>query len=317
MILPGIAAAVVAVAIWWTPESPRFAMVKHGYVKGTEVLAKVRKGDVTDEAREVMDQITAEEQAGQVTYFECITKPCLRKRVFIACWLQIGQQFTGFNTILMYAATMFTEMGFSDPFAPNMAFQGFQVVSIVIGLVLIDSRYGGRRPQLLAVTVVIIPLLALVALSVSLTWPSTLTLVFVVMFGFFWEIAWGPLPWVYPSEIFSISERDRATSLAVFCQYAANAVLLFLVPTLKSTLGVAGMFWFHALFNVVNLMFVTVFIKETKGVLLEDVPALFGNDVLATGEAGKAVETVARDSKSPVESIASTQSEHTQVEYAL
>jgi len=296
---------VVAVAIWWTPESPRFAMAKHGYEKGFEVLAKVRKGDVADEAREVRDQIAAEEQAGQVTYFDCITKPCLRKRVFIACWLQIGQQFTGFNTILMYAATMFTEMGFSDPFAPNMAFQGFQVVSIVIGLMLIDSRYGGRRPQLLAVTTIIIPLLVLVALSVSLAWPSTLTLVFVVMFGFFWEIAWGPLPWVYPSEIFSISERDRATSLAVFCQYAANAILLFLVPTLKNTLGVAGMFWFHALFNVVNLIFATVFIRETKGVLLEDVPALFGDVALGKGKGRNAVEAQAHDLKSPVESMAS------------
>eukprot|EP00931_Biecheleriopsis_adriatica_P116026 TRINITY_DN91739_c0_g1_i1.p1 TRINITY_DN91739_c0_g1~~TRINITY_DN91739_c0_g1_i1.p1 ORF type:complete len:518 (+),score=88.13 TRINITY_DN91739_c0_g1_i1:119-1555(+) len=286
MILPGAAAVVVGVAVWLTPESPRYVMAKHGFEAGAVTLAKVREGDVTAEAMEVHEQILSESQAGQVSYLEIISNSCLRKRVFISCWLQIGQQFTGYNTIMMFAGTMWVKMGFNDPFAPNMAFQALQLITIVMGLWLIDSRFGGRRPQLLLVTVCLVPLIFLTGLASALSWPPSLMLVFVVAFGAVWQLAWGPLPWVYPSEIFSISERDRATSIAVFFQYGANAVLMFTVPVMMSRFGLAGMFWFHAAFNLLNLAFVVLFIRETKGVLLEEVPSLFGD----TARGGKSMK---------------------------
>jgi len=274
-------------------------MARHGYEAGVAVLSQVRNGDVTAEAWEVKHQIEVEAKVGQVSYIEFVKNPSLRKRVCIACWLQIGQQFTGFNTILMYAATMFTEMGFSDPFAPNMAFQGFQVFSIMIGLLLIDSKYGGRRSQLLVVTMALIPILVLIGGAVAFHWPLLLELVLVASFGFVWEMAWGPIPWIYPSEIFSMSERDRATSLAVFCQYGANAVLMFIVPRLKSSLGVSGMFWFHAAFNIVNFIVAFLYIKETKGVLLEDVPGLFSAKKVAKSIKGKQARDVEDSVGSP------------------
>merc|ERR1712176_140323 len=85
---------------------------------------------------------------------------------------------------------------------------------------------GGRRSQLLQVTVVIGPLLALTGIAIQGAWSNSLVLLFVCAFALVWQIAWGMIPWVYPSEIFSTSERDRAMSFAVFTQYGANAVLL-------------------------------------------------------------------------------------------
>ena len=34
----------------------------------------------------------------------------------------IAQQFTGFNALVLYSATLFVEMGFNDPFRVNMIF---------------------------------------------------------------------------------------------------------------------------------------------------------------------------------------------------
>jgi hypothetical protein len=51
MLLPGLAGAIVSVAIWFTPESPRFVMDKRGYETGVATLQKIRKGDVTREAQ--------------------------------------------------------------------------------------------------------------------------------------------------------------------------------------------------------------------------------------------------------------------------
>jgi sugar porter (SP) family MFS transporter len=290
MMLPGFAAVVVAGSVWLAPESPRYVMLKRGRDEGAEVLALVRSGDTADEVDEVMAQIEEEEEAGQVRYSDLIMNPSLRNRVLIACWLQVAQQFTGMNALIMFSSKIFLEMGFSDPFAPNMAFTALQVVGIIIGLLLLDSQFGGRRMQLMAVTATAIPLTLLIGLSAEFSWPNAVSLVVICAFAFDWQLAWGMIPWVYPSELFSMSERDRATSLAVLVQYLANALLMVVEPKLESWFGHAGLFYFFAAFNLLNLAFVYFCIKETKGVPLEDIPALFASSPTTEAEKEVAVE---------------------------
>jgi len=276
MMLPGIAAVAVAGGVWLTPESPRYIMLKRGFKEGAEALAQVRQGGVDEEAKQVMQQLEEEASAGQVGWLDLARIPSLRTRVLIACWLQVAQQFTGINMLIMYSNTVFTEMGFSDPFAPNMAFTGVQIVGMIVGLVLLDSSRGGRFPQLVGVTLFICPMLFLMGASVQFGWSTSLELVFLCLFALAWQMAWGMIPWVYPSELFTMAERERCTSLAVFMQYASNAVLMIVVPHVQSAFGFAGMLYFFGAFNILNLGFVVTCIKETKGVPLEDIPKLFG-----------------------------------------
>ena len=49
-------------------------------------------------------------------------KPNLRKRVLISCALVIGQQTTGVNAFLGYAATLFKHCGLEDPILFNSIF---------------------------------------------------------------------------------------------------------------------------------------------------------------------------------------------------
>merc|ERR1712176_872594 len=175
------------------------------------------------------------------------------------------------NTIIMYSGTLFRDMGFKQPLITNLIYNCF----MVIGLFLMDSSVGGRRSQLLQVTALIGPLLALTGVAIQGDWPQMLILVFVCAFALIWQMAWGMIPWVYPSEIFSTSERDRAMSFAVFTQYNANAVLLYLVPIILNAFNVGGTMFFFAGFNILNFVFVFAYVKETKGLPLEDIPILF------------------------------------------
>merc|ERR1712113_762130 len=118
-------------------------------------------------------------------------------------------------------------------------------------------------------------MLFLMGAAVQWGWSTNLELVFTCLFALAWQMAWGMIPWVYPSEHFTMAERDRATSLAVFLQYGSNAVLMVVVPNLMASVGSAGMFFFFAGFNLLNLLFVMTLVKETKGVPLEEIPALF------------------------------------------
>merc|ERR1712241_1390911 len=251
-------------------------MGRKGLKVGTSVLQQVRRGDVDDEARAIHDEIMLEEATGQVSFLSLFTEPGLRKRVFVACWLQIAQQLTGVNAFLFYAVTFFEDLGISNPFVANTAFQAVMLVGVILGTWMMDSAYGGRRIQLLGATFLMGPALLLGGLALAFHWPGIIALLMVLIYAFGFQAAWGAIPWVYPSEIFSMVEKERAISLSVFFQYGANAVIAVGTPTMLQWSTPGTLFVFAAL-NIINIAFVLICIKETKGVTLEQIPPLFGS----------------------------------------
>eukprot|EP00931_Biecheleriopsis_adriatica_P095169 TRINITY_DN687_c0_g1_i6.p1 TRINITY_DN687_c0_g1~~TRINITY_DN687_c0_g1_i6.p1 ORF type:complete len:495 (-),score=98.96 TRINITY_DN687_c0_g1_i6:690-2174(-) len=284
MMLPGIVGAIVGTFIWLTPESPRFIMQKKGKDAGADVLQKVRTGDISAEAQQIDAELTAEKATEQVTYLSLVTEPGLRKRVFIACWLQVAQQLTGVNAFLFYATTLFKDVGVDNPYVFNTVFQGVMFVGCVLGSWLVDSAYGGRRIQLLGATSVMGPALLVGGFSLAFNWPGFITILMLLIYAFGFQIAWGAIPWVYPSEIFSMAEREKAMSLAVFFQYGINAVIAFITPGMLQWSGPGTLFVFAGL-NILNFAFVWMCIKETKGVPLEEIPGLFKSDLKNVQEA--------------------------------
>merc|ERR1712203_1342380 len=93
---------------------------------------------------------------------------------------------------------------------------------------------GGRRIQLIGAIFVMVPALVLAAFAAMFSWNQIIVLVLVCIFGIGFQLAWGMIPWVYPSELFSMSERGRAMSLAVFSQYFANAIVFYMTPILMN-----------------------------------------------------------------------------------
>jgi len=277
MLLPGIAGAFVSVAVWFTPESPRHVMGKDGYEAGLNILMKVRSGDASAEAEDMRVELASEEEVVQVSYSDLFRKPGLRKRTLIASWLQVAQQLTGVNAFLGYASTLFKDIGIDKPFVFNMIWNSVMIVGCVMGLLLVDSSIGGRRIQLLGATVLMGPSLIVAGFGLTFSWPGAITMIMVCLYGVGFQLAWGNVPWIYPSEIFTMAEKEKAVSLAVFLQYAANAGIVFITPPIMLASPSATLFVFGVL-NVLNFVFVALCIKETKGVPLEHVPALFGSE---------------------------------------
>jgi len=274
MMLPGFAGIVVSIAVMFIPESPRYVMNKRGYDAGIEELKKVRRGDVTMEAREMETEIASSRDCSQVSFAELFTKKGLRRRVFIACWLQVAQQLTGVNAFLGYASTIFDGVGMKDPYMFNAIWNFVMIVGCVAGLLLVDSRYGGRRPQLLGATWLMGPPLFIAGIAVALEWSGVIAMVMVCVYGLGFQLAWGMIPWIYPAEIFSMSEKERAVSFAVFNEFAANGLIVIITPLIMTASVPGTLFAFGAL-NMLNLVFVFFYIKETKGVPLSEVPRLF------------------------------------------
>lgn len=276
MMLPGFAGAIVALAVWLTPESPRFVMDKHGFDAGVATLRKVRKGDVDREARAMHEQSQIERAAGSLSYKELFAQSGLRRRVLIACYLQISQQATGVNAFLTYTTNIFGAAGVPKDQVGNYAiyFNMLMLAGCIVGLMLVDSQYGGRRSQLLAASVVMGPPLVIAGLANLLKWPSWIDVVALVLYGPAFQAAWGLIPWIYSAEIFAMNEKDKAVSLATCMNFTLNFVVTLITPTLLSWSSGATFILF-GLLNASNFVFVYLCVRETKGLPLEEIPALF------------------------------------------
>jgi len=274
MFLPGIAGAMLTLASFLLPESPRYVMERHGYEAGKAMLKRIRRGNVEVEANEIRAAIEEEANVKQVGYGEICGHANLRKRVLIACGLVMAQQLTGVNAFLSYAGTVFSKCGFDDPILINIYFNWFMVAFVIIGLALIDSKWGGRRSQLLVATCIMGPPLLIGATALWQDWTPYLILFMVCLYGGGFQLAWGMVPWIYPAEIFSMAEKETAVSLAVFLNYLFNGLIVYITPMLMDWSTVGTFYVFGAL-NVGCGLFVLAYVKETKGIPLDEVPALF------------------------------------------
>ena len=91
--------------------------------------------------------------------------------------------------------------------------------------------------------------------------------VYVFAFG----MSWGPVVWVLLGESFPNRIRAAALSLAAGAQWVANWVISTTFPPLKDA-GLGLAYGIYTTFAVLSLLFVLKFVRETKGVELEDMP---------------------------------------------
>merc|ERR1712228_1073247 len=306
-LMPGYLGLLVGIGAWACPESPRYLVDRYGKEKARPALQRVRQGDVGEELDYFDACLREEREAGQVSYVELFTKPGLRFRLFVACFLQAAQQMTGVNAFLGFQTDIFHSAGYQDdeinkfPNGPAMITQWVFIIASVTGLLLIDSRFGGRKRQLLGASLFMGPPLLIAAVVHFINGPAIVTSYMVWIFAFGFQAAWGIVPWFYPAELFQMNERERALSVSTFCGFLFNLLVGMITQTLFHW-SQGGMFLIFGLLNVTNCLFVALCMKETKGVPLEEVPALFG-PVDADGM--KAKKTAELELKGATESTAS------------
>lgn len=152
-----------------------------------------------------------------------------------------------------------------------------KVVSCLFFLLVLIERIGRRGSLLLGSTLMGSYFLIVAVLTktnppnpnAGLTPASIASLTMIYLEAMSYNISWGPVPWVYTGEIFPTRIREGGVAISTATQWMFNCVFSLATPYAVKNLGWRTFLMF-SIFNYALFAFVWFFIKETKGLSLEE-----------------------------------------------
>lgn len=109
----------------------------------------------------------------------------------------------------------------------------------------------------------------------SVSHASIAMVVMIYLYVIGYAASWGPVPWVYLSEIFPTRLRAYGVGMGAATQWLFNFVITKITPEAVNHIKWRTFLMF-AIFCLGMCVFAFFFIKETKGRSLEDMDILFG-----------------------------------------
>jgi MFS transporter, SP family, sugar:H+ symporter len=262
------------------PESPRYLVAQGKEPEATKVLTKIVGGDVREKVREIRQTVLRERQP---KFSDLLSRSGgLLPIVWVGIGLSLLQQFVGINVIFYYSSILWRAVGFSeqDSLTITVITAVVNIVTTLIAIAFVDKF--GRKPLLVLGSIgmtVTLGTMAVIFGNAPINAAGNPTLsgtagiiallaanLYVFCFGF----SWGPIVWVLLGEMFNNKIRGAALSVAASAQWIANFAISTSFPPILEYFGLGAAYGLYTIAAAISLFFVLFFIKETKGVELEE-----------------------------------------------
>ncbi|KAF4817469.1 Lactose permease [Colletotrichum siamense] len=249
------------------PESPRW-LVKNGKSdRALAILAKYHANGKFDdplvvfEYHEIRDALANEAVAHHVKYSDFLKGSGNRKRLAINVIIAFGTNWVGNGIISYYLSPVLATLGITSTTTQLQILVGLQCwncgmlacLAIVMGLSASYSENGSKSVGAAAI-------------------------VFLFLFYGSYDIAWTPLTYAYPAEIFPYSLRTKAQAIFLAIQTAANSVNTWVNP-----IALEAIAWkYYGVYVGIDLALLVIIyflFPETKGRTIEEISSIFDKDV--------------------------------------
>ena len=276
----GLAAApslVLLIGMFFLPETPRWLVSQDRDEDARDVLRRSRNEEETEKEIRDIREVEEQEEGG----LRELTASWVRPALIVAVGLAVFQQIIGINTIIYYAPTTLTNVGYGAAAAiyANLIIGVVNVLMTLVAIWIIDRV--GRKPLLLVGLVGMVASLTILGLStLLLSEPSSptdavavITLLCLAGFIISFAATWGPTVWVMLPEVLPLRIRGTAMGVAIFLHWIANFLVSQTFPSLLASVGPGPVFLGYAVIGVLAFVFVSAFVTETKGRSLEEIEA--------------------------------------------
>lgn len=276
------------------PDSPRYLVQKGRMEDAARALKRTHKG-ASDEsvALKIADLIESTREpypdVSVVRRFflklkELHTVPSNFRGLIIVCGGQGINQFTGFNSLMYFSATIFQIVGFSNATAVSIVVAATNFVFTVVVYFLVD-RVGRRKLMLWSLAGMVLSFvlnaiafhfLDVVFVGNDATaqspnkkqWGDTIV-VFMMMFVAFFAVGAGAIPW-QQSEVFPMSVRGLGSSFATCTNWAGSLTVAATFLTMMKNITPTGTFAFFAGISLVSWIFLYFTFPELANLSLEE-----------------------------------------------
>ncbi|KAJ6740077.1 hypothetical protein OIU79_000256 [Salix purpurea] len=210
-----------------------------------------------------------------------------RRRYWFPLMVGIGllvlQQLSGINGIFFYSSNIFANAGISSSNLATFGLGAIQVIATGISSWLMDK--AGRRLLLIISTIGVTLSLLLVAVAFYMQgilpqdsnlyhMMGIVSLGGLVAVVIFFSVGLGAIPWIIMSEILPVNIKGVAGSVATLANWLASW-LVTMTANLLMSWSSAGTFTIYTVVSAFTVIFVSLWVPETKGRTLEEIQSSF------------------------------------------
>ncbi|KAF1949692.1 general substrate transporter [Byssothecium circinans] len=289
---------ILIIGILFFPESPRWLVEADRADEALQVLHKLHyngsnEDEIQAEYHEIKATIEAEKAITAPGWLIMFKVAPWRTRLFHATLIQVFTQMTGINVIGYYQTILYENLGITGN--RNLLVAGiYNIIGPVFNLffiIFLLDRVGRRKPLLFGTIAITIALICEAVIGSQVTDAtgsrkdslSIAGVFFLFLVSCIFSCSFGPISWVYASEIMPLSIRGRGSAFA-------TGIGNWLVSTVWSQVSPIGLgaisYKFYFIFVAWNICVTlpTIFFvfKETKQLTLEEIDLLFGDRALGT-----------------------------------
>lgn len=266
-------AAILFFGSLFLPESPRF-LAKIGKVsEAKEVLMATNKGD-EDAVNTALTEIE-ENAKNPVGGWKELFGKGVRPALITGLGAAVFQQVIGSNSVIFYAPTIFTDVGWGV-IAALLAHIGIGIINVavtVVAMLLMDKV--DRKKMLIfgasGMGISLIVMYTILKFDSGSQAAAMVSAIALTVYIAFYACTWAPITWVLIGEVFPLNIRGLGTSLCSATNWIADMAVSLTFPMMLSSWGLDNSFLFYAIMCVIAIVVVRMKFIETRGKSLEEI----------------------------------------------